>query len=113
MYLNLSFNEILSALILAFFITIFIRFLSKIKIVREYSYNEKILEKFVQIFSKEEFEFKGIIYKKGMNIKITTINGKTHEGELVGFNYANNICIKTRKSLIIYDFKEVDKISTI
>jgi len=104
---------------MAFFLTWIIIWASKaFKVVVRfpviYRFAEKdlsnVLQKCHALFPVETILFKGKTFERGMKIRITTIQKKTIEGQLVGRNDDNMLCLLTSRNLIA---QQIDGIAEI
>lgn len=118
--LSLSLEEVIYAAILAFFITWFIRNAMKLRKVlkqasAEFGYPNKDLSQILQrcyvLFPKEIVQFRGKTYKRGMKVQIVTLQKKTFEGELIGSNYKDMVCILTNKYIIAHEINNILEIN--
>lgn len=69
-----------------------------------------MVKDFYLMFPKEVIMFKGTIYKRGMVIKITTIHKKIYEGEFIGFNGKDMICVITKNAIVTTNIKNLKDI---
>lgn len=69
-----------------------------------------IIEKCYELFPIETFSFKGKVFKRGMKVEMVTEDKKKYEGEIIGANNANVICIITSRCIIT---REINSIVTI
>lgn len=111
----LSFGEIIGSMVLAFIILIFLKaFMLFRKLSRECEYPIKVFNNMVKdfylMFPKDVIIFRGNIYKRGMLIKVTTLHKKIYEGEFVGFNGKDMICIITKTSIVTNNIKNIKDI---
>lgn len=120
--LSLSFEEIFYSALLAFFITWFIQNIIKIRrIIKrtsdEFTYPSrdisKILERCYALFPKDNVQFRGQIYKRGMKIQITTLQKKSFEGEFIGCNNKDMVCILTQKYIIAHEINNIQDIKVL
>ena len=114
----LSFGEIIFCIVISFFILIFLKaFLFFRKLSRECIYPihifDNMIKDFYAMFPKQSIMFKGNIYKRGMFIKITTLHKKIYEGEFVGFNGKDMICIITKSAIVTNNIKNIKDINLI
>lgn len=72
-----------------------------------------IMEKFHSMFPIETFYFHGDKFQRGMKVKITTIQKKVFEGELIGKNEKDTLCILTRRHIIAHDIERIKEITCI
>lgn len=111
----LSFSEIMFCLILSFIILIVLKaFIFFRKISKECEYPLQIFSSMVKdfyiMFPKEVIMFKGNIYKRGMFIKVVTFHKKIYEGQFIGFNGKNMICIITKNAIVTNEIKNIKDI---
>ena len=111
----LTFGEIIFCIIISFVIFIFLKaFLFFRKLSRECEYPIQVfntmIKDFYLMFPKEVIMFKGNIYKRGMLIKVTTLHKKIYEGEFVGFNGKDMICIITKTAIVTNNIKNIKNI---
>ncbi len=111
----LNFKEIVFCMIIAFLILILIKtFLLFKKLSRESEYPIKVFHSmtkdFYLMFPKQAIMYKGNIYRRGMIIKVTTLHKKIYEGEFVGFNGKDMICIITQTSIVTNNIKNIKDI---
>ncbi|MEA4971619.1 hypothetical protein SDC9_90811 [bioreactor metagenome] len=114
---TLSEYDYFYAAVLAFFITyILMKFKSLTK-----AFNEKdelemnvknidktsIIERCTKMFPIETISFNGRVFKKGTVVRITTIQKKVFQGEFIGKNDLDIICILTNKHIIAHEIKKI------
>lgn len=119
MNINLTANELLFAAGLALFLTWVITTVSKsfrIVISRpaEFLYPPEEINKIIQrcynLFPKDSILFRGKTYKRGMNIRIKTNQHKIIEGQLIGQNKDNMVCVLTTKYVVAQDLENIEEI---
>ncbi len=111
----LSFGEVIFCLIISFVILIILKsFLFFRKLSKECEYPIQVfntmIKDFYLMFPKEVIMFKGNIYKRGMLIKVITLHKKIYEGEFVGFNGKDMICIITKNAIVTNNIKNIKDI---
>lgn len=119
MTLPISLEEILYAALLAFCITWFINNALKIrKLIKATSINvsgpkdiASVMERCYTLFPLKEIEYHGIKFTRGMKIKITTTANADFEGEFIGGNTQNMVCIKTNKYIVAHKLSNIADIS--
>lgn len=113
---TISFMEYLLAALGAFLITnIILEFVSIKKGIllsrSRFEYQKidltKVMEKCRLLFPIDTFNFGGKTFKSGMFIRITTMQKKVIEGELIGKNNSDMLCIVTPNNIVAH---EIDKI---
>ena len=106
----------IAALCLTLIIRNFIRMYRIMKEVREkFTPDQRdvktVVERCYTLFPIDKFNFRGQVFRRGMRIKITTIQDKIFEGELLGFNSRNMICIMTSKLVVAHELKNIREIT--
>jgi len=71
---------------------------------------ERVLKKCYDMFPEEILQFRGEIYRRGMNIRLTTNQNKVLEGEFLGLGEDNMICIMTKKFIIAQDLMNIERV---
>ena len=113
---SLSAYNYLYAALLAFCITYFIMKLSRIrKMVNddELTMNIKdidkgsVIERCAKMFPIESVSFNGTVFRKGMNVRITTMQKKVFQGEFIGKNDIDVICIVTKEHIIAHEIRKI------
>ena len=107
-------EELIYILVTAFFITWFIHNIIKFKKLMEFGSEnpavkdiKRVLERCYAMFPLENVSFKGQTFKRGMHVKITTFQDKVFEGELIGTNYRNLVCIMTNKLVVAHELSNI------
>jgi len=118
--LGITFDEFIYCAILAFFVTWFIKNIIKIRSFLNGQTEEgkrkriaQIIEKCYTLFPTDIVNFKGSIFKRGMIVKITTMQNKTFVGKLVGMNNKNMVCIITNKYVVAHEIYNIDNIEIV
>ena len=116
-FASLSLYNYFYAAVLAFFITYiitkFIRFKKVVNSSDELSMDVKnidknsVMERCTKLFPIETVVFQGDVFKRGMKVKITTMQKKVFQGEIVGKNDLDIICIVTREHIIAHEIKKI------
>lgn len=71
---------------------------------------EEAIRRCVIIFPIPVVFFNGQVFRKGANIKITTKSQKVFQGELIGTNSSNIVCIVTEEHIIGYEIENITEI---
>lgn len=66
-----------------------------------------IMERCTKMFPIETISFNGRVFKKGMVVRITTMQKKVFQGEFIGKNDLDIICILTNKHIIAHEIKKI------
>ena len=114
---TLSGYDYLYAAVLAFFITYVITKFRRLKDALsendelEMNVNNidknSVIERCTKMFPIETIIFNGSVFKKGMNVRITTMQKKVFQGEFIGKNDMDIICILTNKHIIAHEIRKI------
>lgn len=121
-FASLSLFDYFYAALLALLITYMIRRVGKLK--TEIKKDElqmnvanidkrSVIEKCIKMFPIDTVNFNGKVFTKGMTIKITTMQKKVFQGELVGKNEADIICILTREHIIAHEIRKITEMVSV
>jgi hypothetical protein len=119
--LNIYLSDIIMAAVLAFLATVTIRMILRMsRIMRSIKglmdnsvNNDEIIKRCYSIYSMDTFNFHGQTLKRGMHIRLTTLQDKSYEGEIIGLNSNNMLCIITRELVIAHELSNVREIMII
>lgn len=121
--LPISIDELIYGAILAFCITVIVKNVLKVREIlrnaRELAKNQGsfdksgLMNRCYSLFPIDEIVFHGIKYTRGMRIRVTTIANTDFEGEFIGGNEKNMLCIKTSKYIIAHELKNISDITII
>ena len=112
----LSLNDVLFAIIGAAVLFVIYRFVSgiiRLLITRttEMRFNpdqaDHVLQNCYTTFPIESLDFNGITFARGMPVRITTTRKTTIEGQFIGTNQAELICLMTESSVIAQEIRAV------
>ncbi|MBE6012881.1 hypothetical protein [Anaeropeptidivorans aminofermentans] len=118
----MPFSDFIFAAIIAFFLTwayvSISGFMEKLKergIEDQYPINEleQILNRCYALFPLEQISFDGSMFRRGMYIRIRTIQNKTFEGRFLGTNNDNMICLMTKKFIIAHAIQNIEEMEKI
>lgn len=121
--LPISLEEIIYAAFLSLCLTLVIRNIYRAKKViknakdfakqnqSEIIANE--IKRCYNLFPIDKIVFHGKTFTRGMTIKITTIANTKFEGEFIGGNDRNMLCIKTNRFIIAHELKNISDIDLI
>ena len=113
---SLSAYNYLYAALLAFCITYFIMKLRKLKGMMkndELTMNiteidkNMVMERCTKMFPIESVSFNGTVFRKGMNVRITPMQKKVFQGEFIGKNDIDVICIVTKEHIIAHEIRKI------
>lgn len=117
-FLGLTIEELCYSALIAFFVTWFILNAIKIKrILKMISENtmakdtKQILDRCYALFPLDSISFHGRQFKRGMKVRITTRQNKTFEGEFIGTNNKNLVCIMTNKLVVAHEMNNISDIT--
>ncbi|MCI5679412.1 MAG: hypothetical protein MR278_05460 [Bacteroidales bacterium] len=63
-----------------------------------------------ELFPIDCITFRGKEFTRGMKIKVTTIQKNVIEGEFIGLNQVNLVCIKTGNQIIAHQLEKIEEI---
>jgi len=117
----LNSDDIFYAAIGALLLTWIIKFIIKInRIIKnpETLFNQSediriIIQKCYRLFPQEMIQFNGETFKRGMKLKIVTMQKKIFEGEFIGCNEKNMLCILTNKYIVAHEIANIQEIQII
>ncbi len=101
----LDIKDVLLAMVMASLFTwLYLRlehaFKSMVSRPLEFNYSQEditqIINRCERLFPMGDMQFHGVTIKKGMKIRIVTIQRKTYEGEFIGCNNQNTVCVLTK-----------------
>lgn len=70
----------------------------------------QVIQRCYKLFPMEIVQFNGETYKRGMKLKIITMQKKIFEGEFIGCNEKNMLCILTSRYIIAHEMTNIQKI---
>ena len=74
---------------------------------------DKILQSCCALFPEESVTIRGAVYRRGMCLRIVTGQRRAFEGELIGRNRDDMICLLSRRCLLAHDVKHIESITII
>ena len=114
----LNWQTVLFAACAAYFITATILMLGKMRErVKEKTFvirstdTGRIQEKCQELFPIESVTFHGRQFTRGMRVKITTIKKNSIEGEVIGMNQVNLVCIRTNTQIIAHQLEKIEEMT--
>lgn len=79
-----------------------------IKTVEKHAY-----DRCAELFPIDVLTFKGREFKRGMQIKVTTIQKNIIVGEFIGLNQLNLVCIKTGNQIIAHQLEKIEEVTVV
>ena len=70
---------------------------------------ERLMAKCRELFPIDTVYFQGRVFHRGMKIRITTIQKKVIEGELIGKTKMDLLCIRTQNQIIAHDLDKIEQ----
>lgn len=116
---SLNRQDIILAAVAALFITAIIQIIARyvqdrkqeeIKVGFNGFDRDEAIRRCVIIFPVPVIFFNGQMFRKGTNIRITTKTQKVFQGELIGTNSSNIVCIVTEEHIIGYEIENITEI---
>lgn len=115
--------DILYAAIAAFFLTnLILRFkriramvVTQEKAVTNTKYVDipAVINRCRDMFPIETVDFRGQIFKTGMLVRIITIQKKVIEGELIGKNNLEIVCVLTKQHIIAHEIDKIEEMTAV
>ena len=72
-----------------------------------------VYEKCRELFPIEKTTSQGKEFTRGMRVKVTTQHENIIEGELIGMNKMNLVCIRTNSQIIAHQLEKIQEIRSI
>ena len=72
-----------------------------------------VYEKCRELFPIEKITFQGKEFTRGMRVKVTTQHENIIEGELIGMNKMNLVCMRTNSKIIAHQLEKIQEIRSI
>ena len=72
--------------------------------------DRQVYDRCAELFPIDRITFHGKEFTRGMKIKVTTIQKNVIEGELIGLNQVNLICIRTSDKIIAHQLEKIREI---
>jgi len=123
MYKTLTTWDIIYAAVLTLFLTQVILSINtirkriKVKVVRtsggEEAAKKDIMKKCVELFPLDTINFRGKVFTKGAMVRVTTLQKRVIEGEIIGKNDMGVLCIITGKHIIAHEIDKIEDITEI
>ena len=123
MYKTLTAWDVVYAAILAFFIMQALKSINairknvKVRVVKtsggEEAAKKDIIRRCVEMFPLDTIHFRGKVFTKGALVRITTLQKRVIEGEIVGKNEKDVLCIITGRHIIAHEIDKIEDITEI
>jgi len=76
------------------------------------TFDRQAVDRCKELFPIDVLAFKGREFKRGTQIKVTTIQNNTIIGEFIGLSQANLVCIKTGNQIIAHQLEKIQEVTT-
>ena len=76
------------------------------------TFDRQAIDRCKELFPIDVLSFKGREFKRGMQIKVTTIQKNVIVGEFIGLSYANLVCIRTGNQIIAHQLEKIAEVTT-
>lgn len=73
----------------------------------------RVMERCRELFPIETVAFRGDQFQRGMRVRIVTTQENVIEGELVGMNRVQMICIRTQTQIIAHQLDKIQQMKKI
>lgn len=64
-----------------------------------------------ELFPIDKLAFQGHTFMRGMRLRITTRQNNAFEGEFIGTNEMNLVCIRTQTQIVIHQKEKIEEIT--
>lgn len=117
---SLGWKEVIFAACVAYVITYIIRTFQRIRskkgekvfVIRGGAADmTRIMERCRELFPIDRIRFDGREFTRGMQVRVKTIQHNIIEGELIGMNKVNLVCIRTQTQIIAQQLEKIEKIT--
>ena len=71
----------------------------------------RVMERCREMFPIETILFRGAEFRRGMQVRIMTTQQNIIEGELIGMNKINMVCIRTRTQIIAHHLEKIQEMT--
>ena len=76
------------------------------------TFDRQAVDRCKELFPIDVLSFKGREFRRGMQIKVTTIQKNTIVGEFIGLSQANLVCIKTvNNKIIAHQLEKIEEVT--
>ena len=75
------------------------------------TFDRQAVDRCKELFPIDVLAFKGKEFKRGTQIRVTTIQNNTIIGEFIGLSYANLVCIKTGNQIIAHQMEKIEEVT--
>ena len=108
------------AYVITYIYRVFSRFAEKQKEIKKNgektmvikTFDRQAVDRCKELFPIDVLAFKGREFKRGTQIKVTTVQNNTIIGEFIGLSYANLVCIKTGNQIIAHQLEKIEEVTT-
>ncbi|MDR1639496.1 MAG: hypothetical protein LBC41_07295 [Clostridiales bacterium] len=71
----------------------------------------KILQKCYALFPNDIIQFQGVTFTRGMQVRVRTSQHKTFEGQLIGLNKENMLCLLTKRYIVAHELDKIEEMN--
>ena len=75
------------------------------------TFDRQAVDRCKELFPIDVLAFKGKEFKRGTQIRVTTIQNNTIIGEFIGLSSANLVCIKTGNQIIAHQLEKIEEVT--
>ena len=76
------------------------------------TFDRQAVDRCKELFPIDVLSFKGREFKRGTQIRVTTIQNNTIVGEFIGLSYANLVCIRTvNNKIIAHQLEKIEEVT--
>ncbi len=70
-----------------------------------------VMAKCKELFPIDTIYFRGQVFHRGMKVKIITMQKKVIEGELIGKNKIDLVCVRTQNHIIAHEIDKIEEMA--
>jgi hypothetical protein len=74
---------------------------------------DSVTQKFCTLFPIEQLHFNNALLKRGMQVRVCTVKNKFFEGQFIGVNNENIICVITQYQVVAQELGMVEEIEEV
>lgn len=116
---NLGWQQVVFAACVAYVVTYIYRVFARRqerkkngeKVIVIKTLDRRAYDRCAELFPIDKITFRGREFTRGMKIRVTTIQKNVIEGELIGLNQSNLVCIKTGNKIIAHQMEKIEEIT--
>jgi hypothetical protein len=73
----------------------------------------KIMQKCYNLFPNDIIQFRGETFTRGMRVRVRTSQHKIFEGQLIGLNKDNMLCVLTKRYIVAHELDKIEEMNVV